>query len=81
MCGYDGYVNENIDSQKGLEKRMGRRQIKLSTVDEVEVPHCKVGANRITGKVERSADASQGYHTLILSPFGKQYVKLDRATV
>jgi len=49
-------------------------------VDEVEVPYRKVGANRFAGKVERSADASQGYHTLIHRPFEEQHVKKDRET-
>lgn len=50
-------------------------------VDEVEVPHCEVGANRGSGKVERSADASQGCYTLILCPLMKVIVKPDRVTI
>lgn len=49
-------------------------------VDEVEVPHCEVGANREFGKIERSADASQSSYTLIQRPFNKQNVKPWRAT-
>ena len=44
-------------------------------VDEVEVPHVMVGANRKFGKIERSADASQGCHTLIHCPFAKRNIK------
>ncbi|UCC52641.1 MAG: hypothetical protein JSV68_01475 [Anaerolineaceae bacterium] len=47
----------------------------MSAVDEVEVPHHKVGANRFAGKIERSAGASQGCYTLIHCPFDKQNVK------
>jgi hypothetical protein len=49
-------------------------------VDEVEVPHREVGANRRFGKIERSADASQGGHALIHSPFEKHYVKPQQET-
>jgi hypothetical protein len=52
----------------------------ISAVDEVEVSHRKVGANRRFGKIERSADASQGGHSLIHSPFEKQYVKPTQVT-
>jgi hypothetical protein len=52
----------------------------ISAVDEVEVSHRKVGANRRFGKIERSADASQGGHALIHSPFEKQYVKPTQVT-
>jgi hypothetical protein len=49
-------------------------------VDEVEVPHREVGANRTFGKIERSADASQGCHALIQSPFEKHYSKQRQVT-
>ncbi|MFN2205333.1 MAG: hypothetical protein ACK2UT_05410, partial [Candidatus Promineifilaceae bacterium] len=49
-------------------------------VDEVEVPHREMGANRTFGKIERSADASQGCHTLIQCPFAKLAVKPARVT-
>jgi len=52
----------------------------ISAVDEVEVSHRKVGANRRFGKIERSADASQGDHALIHSPFEKHYVKPPQVT-
>ena len=49
-------------------------------VDEVEVPHHEMGANRKIGKIERSADASQGCHALIHCPFEKHYVKQRQVT-
>jgi hypothetical protein len=52
----------------------------FQVVDEVEVPHREVGANRTFGKIESSADASQGCHALIQCPFEKLYVKPARAT-
>jgi len=64
----------------GLEKRMGRGEMKSTAVDEVEVPHREVGANRFAGKIERSAGASQDYHILILCPFDKQHVNTARVT-
>ena len=65
---------------QGLESRMDRGNWKIITVDEVEVPHRKVGANRFAGKIERSAGASQDCHILIHCPFKKQYVKAERVT-
>ena len=59
---------------------MNRDNLPIITVDEVEVPHRKVGANRLAGKIERSAGASQDYHILIHCPFDKQHVKKDRVT-
>ncbi len=59
---------------------MGRGYWKNLTVDEVEVPHQKVGANRFAGKIERSAGASQDSHILIHPPFNKQHVKAERVT-
>ena len=65
---------------QGLESRMDRGNWKIITVDEVEVPHRKVGANRFAGKIERSADAFQDSHILIHCPFDKQHVKAERVT-
>jgi hypothetical protein len=59
---------------------MGRGYLTIIMVDEVEVPHHKVGANRISGKIERSAGASQDCHILIHCPFDKLHVKTDRVT-
>jgi len=58
----------------------GPPSIFTMVVDEVEVPHREVGANRRFGKIERSADASQGDHALIHSPFEKHYVKPPQVT-
>lgn len=53
---------------------------KITAVDEVEVPHRQVGANRFAGKIERSAGASQESHILIHRPFDRQHVKATRVT-
>jgi hypothetical protein len=50
---------------------MNRDNLPIITVDEVEVPHRKVGVNRFAGKIERSAGASQDCHILIHCPFDK----------
>ena len=59
----------------GFVKRMNHRIKNAAVVDEVEVPYHEIGANREFGKIENSADASQGCHALIQCPFELQYVK------
>ena len=65
----------------GFVKRMNHRTKNEAVVDEVEVPYREMGANRRFGKIENSADASQGCHALIQCPFKLQYVKPWQVTV
>ena len=66
-----------MDLDRGASKAQGPpiKYVTVTVVDEVEVPHREMGANRKFGKIDRSADASQSRHALIQCPFELQYVK------